>query len=270
MSRRFTLPRFTASARMASAPIATAPAALAPTASAPRPVHASPVATRANATCAPKGDCSFRPALCIFFMVLSFLPPRVREAKREKFRSNVRILGLLTLVGWLTPPQKVCGRACVLAFEPLHVTDDPRVVAFVRKAREGIGRKEAHKAFLGALPEHARLPLPSLLVAVLTVGQLPQLPASFGIGDDPQRPLKGLVGPLGKSIRLACQDRLHHLVDALIPVQSYLLLFLSDTLCGRAGSGNRTFVLRTPRTTRTKELVGLRAQLSTVGATEIQ
>src|SRR5215218_2099419 len=84
MLRRPILPRFTASARMAKAPIATAPAALAPTASAPRPVHASPVATRANATCAPKEDCSFRPALCIFFIVLSFLPPRRTGGKARK------------------------------------------------------------------------------------------------------------------------------------------------------------------------------------------
>src|ERR687898_84858 len=74
MSRRPILPRFTASARIARAPIATAPAALAPTAKAPRPVHASPVATRAKATCAPNGGCSTRLALRIFFIVLSFLP----------------------------------------------------------------------------------------------------------------------------------------------------------------------------------------------------
>src|ERR671910_595800 len=78
MSRRPILPRFTASARMAKAPIATAPAALAPTAKAPRAVHASPVTTRANATCAPNGGCSFRLALCILFTVLSF-PTRLEK-----------------------------------------------------------------------------------------------------------------------------------------------------------------------------------------------
>ncbi len=57
---------------MARAPIATAPAALAPTAKAPRPVHASPVATRANATCLPNGGCATRLAVRIFFIVLSF------------------------------------------------------------------------------------------------------------------------------------------------------------------------------------------------------
>src|SRR3954469_20619711 len=75
MSRRWILPRFTASARIAKAPIATAPAALAPTAKAPRLVHPSPVATRAKATCAPKGGCPFRLAMRLFFIVLSVPTP---------------------------------------------------------------------------------------------------------------------------------------------------------------------------------------------------
>src|SRR5215211_2925985 len=78
MSRRPILPRFTASARITRAPIATAPTALAPTAKAPRAVHASPVATRANATCAPNLGCSFRLAVRIFFTVLSF-PTRLEK-----------------------------------------------------------------------------------------------------------------------------------------------------------------------------------------------
>src|SRR5829696_4656481 len=78
MSRRPILPRFTASARIAKAPIATAPTALAPTAKAPRAVHARPVATLAKATCAPKGGCSFRLAVRIFFTVLSF-PTRLEK-----------------------------------------------------------------------------------------------------------------------------------------------------------------------------------------------
>src|SRR5215211_2029976 len=78
ISKRWILPRFTASARIAKAPIANAPTALAPTPKAPRAVHASPVATRANATCAPNGRCSFGLALCIFFTVLSF-PTRLEK-----------------------------------------------------------------------------------------------------------------------------------------------------------------------------------------------
>jgi hypothetical protein len=78
MSRRWILPRFTASARIAKAPIAIAPTALAPTSKAPRAVHASPVATRAKATCAPNGGCSFRLAVRISFTVLSF-PTRLEK-----------------------------------------------------------------------------------------------------------------------------------------------------------------------------------------------
>src|SRR5215204_3727014 len=76
ISRRPILPRLTASARIARAPIAIAPAALAPTAKAPRPVHASPVATRAKATCAPNLGCSTRLARRILCIALSFLQPK--------------------------------------------------------------------------------------------------------------------------------------------------------------------------------------------------
>ena len=61
-------------------------------------------------------------------------------------------------------------------------------MAFTRRVREDIppkGPKEVIELSLGALPVHARLPLPGLLMAVLPVGQLPKPPASFGIGDDP-------------------------------------------------------------------------------------
>src|SRR5215217_1009650 len=90
MSRRPILPRFTASARIARAPIATAPAALAPTAKAPRAVHASPVATRAKATCAPNLGCSTRRlALRILCIVLSFLlKPRSSVVDFDPFHHN--------------------------------------------------------------------------------------------------------------------------------------------------------------------------------------
>src|SRR5215211_6140671 len=88
MSRRSILPRFTASARIARAPIATAPAALAPTPKAPRAVHASPVATRAKATCAPNGGCSTRLAVRILCIVLSFLQPRSSVAGFDPFHHN--------------------------------------------------------------------------------------------------------------------------------------------------------------------------------------
>src|SRR5918995_333869 len=88
-------------------------------------------------------------------------------------------------------------RACLLAFQPLHVAFHPRVGTFRYKAREGIRGNEVRKAFLGAIPEHARLPVPSPLIAVLPVSQLPQLSASFGIGDDLQRSLERLADAIG-------------------------------------------------------------------------
>src|SRR5215207_1196688 len=88
MSRRSILPRFTASARIARAPIATAPAALAPTPKAPRAVHASPVATRAKATCAPNLGCATRLAVRVLCIILSFLQPRSSVAGFDPFHHN--------------------------------------------------------------------------------------------------------------------------------------------------------------------------------------
>jgi hypothetical protein len=58
---------------------------------------------------------------------LAFLSPAHAYGRQSAKRSDplVRILGPLTLAGCLTPPREVCGNACVLAFEPIHVTDDP-------------------------------------------------------------------------------------------------------------------------------------------------
>src|SRR5918993_2220105 len=99
--------------------------------------------------------------------------------------------------GELLLQECVVLRACLLAFQPLHIAFHPRVGTFRYKAREGLRGNEVRKAFLGALPEHARLPVPSLLIAVLPVGKLPQLSASFGIGDDLQSSLEGLADPIG-------------------------------------------------------------------------
>src|SRR5215207_2814159 len=167
----------------------------------------------------------------------------------------------------LTPPlpleasefllkESVVLGARLLAFQPLHVALNPRVVAFGCKAREGIRGDEAHQSFLGALPEHTRLPGPSLLMAVLPVGQLPQLSASLGIGDDPKRSLERLPGSIGQGLRLARQDFLRHLRDGLVSLQSLLLpsvvhapslgrALRSGSLRARAALGYRTFGLRT-------------------------
>ena len=71
----------------------------------------------------------------------------------------------------------------LLAFQPLHVNcpQPTSSGAFGYKAREGLRSILVHKSLLGALPKHARLPVPGLLVAMLAVCQLPKLSACFGI-----------------------------------------------------------------------------------------
>ena len=69
----------------------------------------------------------------------------------------------------------------LLAFQPLHVALDPRVVALGHKARESFRAKVVHQSLLGPIPKHTPLPLLGLLMAMLTVCQIPKLPACFGI-----------------------------------------------------------------------------------------
>jgi hypothetical protein len=69
----------------------------------------------------------------------------------------------------------------LLAFQPLHVALNPRVVAFGYKARESLRADEVHHAFLGPPPKHTPLPMLGLLMAMLTVCQIPKLSAGFGI-----------------------------------------------------------------------------------------
>ena len=77
---------------------------------------------------------------------------------------------------------RVLPRSLLLAFQPLHVALDPRVVAFCREAREGLRADVVHESFLGPLLKHARLPLLDLLMAVLAACQVPKLSAGLGIG----------------------------------------------------------------------------------------
>src|SRR5215216_3059471 len=111
--------------------------------------------------------------------------------------------------------EHVVVRACLLAFQPLHVVLNPRVVAFLRKAREGVRPNEVHQSVLGALPEHAHLPILSLLLAMLTVCQLPKLLASLGAGDGLKRALEEFSGLGDHDLRLALKDFLSHLVHRL-------------------------------------------------------
>jgi hypothetical protein len=41
-----------------------------------------------------------------------------------------------------------------------------------------------HHSFFGAIPKYARLPLLGLLMAMLTLCQIPKLSAGFGMGYD--------------------------------------------------------------------------------------
>src|SRR5215207_9876988 len=111
--------------------------------------------------------------------------------------------------------ERVVVRACLLAFQPLHVVLNPRVVAFFRKAREGVRRNEVHQSLLGALPEHAHLPILSLLLVMLTVCQLPKLLASLGAGDGLKGALEEFSGLGDHGLRLALKDFLSHLVHRL-------------------------------------------------------
>jgi len=77
--------------------------------------------------------------------------------------------------------ERVVLRAFLLAFQPLHVALDPRVVALGHKARESLRANVVHHSFFGAIPKYARLPLLGLLMAMLTVRQFSKLSACFGI-----------------------------------------------------------------------------------------
>ena len=72
-------------------------------------------------------------------------------------------------------------RTLLLAFQPLHVALNPRVVAVGYKARESLRGKEVHKSLLGPPPKYTPLLVPSPLMAMLTLCQIPKLSACFCI-----------------------------------------------------------------------------------------
>src|SRR5215213_3359304 len=80
--------------------------------------------------------------------------------------------------------ERVVVHTLLLAFQPLHVALDPRVVALGYKSRESLRGKEVHHSFFGAIPKYTRLPLRGLLMAMLTACQIPKLSAGFGMGYD--------------------------------------------------------------------------------------
>src|SRR5215207_1499616 len=77
--------------------------------------------------------------------------------------------------------ERVVMSSLLLAFQPLHVALNPRVVAFGYKARESLRGKVVHQSLLGPIPKYTRLPVLSLLLAMLTVCQIPKLSACFCI-----------------------------------------------------------------------------------------
>src|SRR5215213_8505208 len=101
---------------------------------------------------------------------------------------TIRAPSLLT--GVTHQPSKACEfllkervvlRAFLLAFQPPHVALDPRVVAFCCKARECLRANVVHHSFLGTLPKYTPLPGLGLLMAMLTLCQIPKRSAGFGI-----------------------------------------------------------------------------------------
>jgi hypothetical protein len=86
--------------------------------------------------------------------------------------------------GWLVSKflkERVVFSTRLLIFRPLHVALKPGVAA----------------ALLGSPPRKASLPVGHPLVTVGNVGQLPELPPSFGIGNVLERSLEGLARPSG-------------------------------------------------------------------------
>src|SRR5215208_7923929 len=79
--------------------------------------------------------------------------------------------------------ERVVVRSFFLAFQPLHVARNPRVVALGHKARERFRGNVVHKSLLGPIPKYAPLPLLGLLMAMLTLCQIPKLSACFSVSE---------------------------------------------------------------------------------------
>src|SRR5215213_3011254 len=69
----------------------------------------------------------------------------------------------------------------LLAFQPLHVALNPRVVALGHKARKSLRADVVHQSLLGPPPKYTHLPVPSPLMAMLTMCQIPKLLTGFSI-----------------------------------------------------------------------------------------
>src|SRR5215208_6672758 len=77
--------------------------------------------------------------------------------------------------------ERVVLCAFLLAFQPLHVALNPRVVALGHKARKSLRADVVHQSLLGPPPKYTHLPVPSPLMAMLTMCQIPKLLTGFSI-----------------------------------------------------------------------------------------
>src|SRR5687768_17821897 len=111
-------------------------------------------------------------------------------AEKEPIPAHCRdtLIGAMGGIGGSSPQagefllkERVVMGSLLLAFQPLHVALNPRVVALGHKARESLRGKEVHHSLLGPIPKHTPVPLLGLLMAMLTVCQIPKLSAGFGI-----------------------------------------------------------------------------------------
>src|SRR5215216_2426542 len=88
---------------------------------------------------------------------------------------------------------------------------------------------EIFRPLLCPLPRHAYPPLFYTFFVVGDVPEFPELRAGLGVQNGLQRFFDGLTTPVRPSLRLAHQDLVGHLLDALIFAHG-ALLFLAETL----------------------------------------
>src|SRR5215216_3675242 len=89
-------------------------------------------------------------------------------AEKEPTPAHCRdtLIGAIGAIGGSSPKacefllkERVVMGSLLLAFQPLHVALNPRVVVFGYKARESLRGKEVHQSLPGPIPKHTPLPL---------------------------------------------------------------------------------------------------------------
>src|SRR5215208_2141591 len=111
-------------------------------------------------------------------------------AEKEPLPAHCRdtLIGAIGGIGGSSPQagefllkERVVMRTLLFAFQPLHVALNPRVVALGHKARKSLRADVVHQSLLGPIPKHTPLPVLGLLMAILTLCQIPKLSACFCI-----------------------------------------------------------------------------------------